>query len=76
MDGLSTAEEYCRRAQEIGINTLACTDHSTTAGHREFLKACTENNIKAILGVEAHLAGGMDEDARFERKSKAKRPRW
>ena len=73
MDGLSTADEYCRRAHEIGIDTLACTDHSTAAGHREFLKACTEHNINAILGVEAHLAGGMDKEARFERKSKAKR---
>jgi len=73
MDGLSTADEYCKRANELGIKSLALTDHSTCAGHRDFLKACTENNIKAILGVEAHLAGGMRQDSRFERTTKAKR---
>lgn len=68
MDGLSTADEYCRRAAEIGIEILACTDHSTTAGHRNFLKTCNEHNIKAILGAELHFTSD-----RFDKKSKAKR---
>ena len=68
MDGLSTAEEYCLRAKDLGIEILADTDHSTSAGHRDFLKACMKHNIKAILGVEAHFA--ID---RFDRRSKAKR---
>lgn len=68
LDGMSTAEEYCKRAKDLGIDTLAVTDHSTSAGHRDFLEACQNNNIKAILGVELHFA--VD---RFDRRSKAKR---
>ncbi len=68
LDGVSTAAEYCKRAHEIGIDTLACTDHSTSAGHREFYKTCTANNIKAILGAELHFAPD-----RFDKRSKAKR---
>lgn len=68
LDGLSTADEYCKRAKEIGIDTLAITDHSTCAGHRDFLKACTNNGIKGLLGVELHFAAD-----RFDRRDKAKR---
>ena len=68
LDGLPTFEEYCARAHEIGIDTLAITDHSTSAGHRGFLKACIENKLKAILGVELHFAPD-----RFDKRSKAKR---
>lgn len=68
LDGLSTSEEYCRRAKEIGIDTLACTDHSTCAGHRDFYKTCSAHGIKAILGTELHFAPD-----RFDKRSKAKR---
>lgn len=69
LDGLSTPWEYCRRAKELGIESLAITDHSTMTGHGDMLTACSENNIKALLGVEAHISP----TDRFDKRSKAKR---
>ena len=69
LDGSSTAEEYCQRAKEVGISALAVTDHSTLAGIREHYDACVKHDIKAILGVEAHLAVG----SRHDKTSVAKR---
>lgn len=68
LDGVSTPEEYMIRAHEIGIGFLACTDHSTCAAHRDFLRVATEHGIKAGLGVELHFT-----DDRFNKTSKAKR---
>lgn len=62
LDGASTAEEYCQRAAELGIKTLASTDHSTLSGHREFYNACVKHDIQCILGVEAHLSVGSRHD--------------
>ena len=68
MDGTSDSEEYCLRAHELGIETLAITDHSTCAGHRNHLKTCMKHDIKAILGCEIHFT-----EDRFDKRSKAKR---
>lgn len=62
LDGSSTSEEYCKRAKDIGIESLALTDHSTLAGHREHYEACKNNDIKAILGCELHLSVGSRHD--------------
>lgn len=69
LDGSSTAQEYCKRAKEVGIETLAITDHSTLAGHREHYNACIEHDIKCILGVELHVAVG----SRHDKIAKSKR---
>ena len=69
LDGASTAEEYCIRAKEVGIEALAITDHSTLAGHREHFDACVKHDIKCILGVELHVATG----SRLEKIAKSKR---
>lgn len=68
LDGTATSRQYCSRASELGIGSLAITDHSTSAGHRNHLKVCDEFNIKAILGCEIHFT-----EDRFDKRSKAKR---
>lgn len=69
LDGLSSPEEYCKRAKEIGIDAIAMTDHGTVAGHRHFQRATTAAGITPILGVEAYIS----ETDRFDKRSKAKR---
>jgi DNA-directed DNA polymerase III PolC len=68
LDGLSTPAEYCKRANELGIKSLALTDHGTTSGHRDMQKATLESGIKPVLGVEAYFT-----DDRFDKRSNAKR---
>lgn len=70
LDGLSSPEEYCKRAKEIGIKSIAVTDHGTVASHRHFQRATTEAGIKPVLGVEAYISatGRGDKRARNKRQ--------
>lgn len=69
LDGLSSPEEYCARAKEVGIDHIAITDHGTVAGHRHFQRATTEAGITPILGVEAYIS----ETTRFDKRAASKR---
>lgn len=56
MDGVAKSDEYARRAVEVGMTSLAITDHGTLSGHRPHYRACKEVGIKPILGVEGYFA--------------------
>lgn len=43
------------RAAEIGMSALSITDHGSLSGHRDFIKAAAEHNVKPILGLEAYF---------------------
>ena len=54
-DGIATPEEYLSRAQELGMDSLAITDHGSLSGHREFYRIAKEKGIKPILGIEGYI---------------------
>ena len=54
-DGIATPEEYLSRAQELGMEALAITDHGSLSGHREFYRIAKEKGIKPILGIEGYI---------------------
>ena len=54
-DGIATPEEYLSRAQEVGMTSLAITDHGSLSGHREFYRIAKEKGIKPILGIEGYI---------------------
>jgi DNA polymerase III subunit alpha len=54
-DGIATPEEYIDRANEIGMTSLAITDHGSLSGHREFYRIAKEKGIKPILGIEGYI---------------------
>ena len=54
-DGIATPEEYLTRAQELGMKSLAITDHGSLSGHREFYRIAKEKGIKPILGIEGYI---------------------
>ena len=58
LDGLSRVGAMVRRAGELGMDSLAITDHGGLYGAIEFYLACKEAGIKPIIGVEAYLAAG------------------
>lgn len=68
LDGLDSPTTIAKRAAELGQPGITLTDHGTISGHRELQKACAEEGIKAILGVEAYYS--FD---RFDRTPVAKR---
>ncbi|MBO6159487.1 MAG: DNA polymerase III subunit alpha [Firmicutes bacterium] len=66
LDGSSKISEIARRAKELGMNSLAITDHGVMYGAIDFYKACMKEGIKPIIGCEVYVAGG----SRFEREEK------
>ena len=68
MDGVATPQEYAQRAVEIGMTSLAMTDHGTLSGHREWVREMRAVGVKPILGVEAYFTKD-----RFDNRDKSER---
>ena len=62
LDGLAKIDDLLDRAEELGMKSLALTDHGNLHGAIEFYKKAKKRNIKPILGVEAYLAPGARGD--------------
>ena len=56
LDGLSKIDPLLERAKELGMDSLALTDHGVMYGAIEFYTKCKEQDIKPILGLEAYIA--------------------
>ena len=50
--GTMPVEKIVDEAKRYGISALALTDINNTMGIMDFVKACRENNIKPIAGIE------------------------
>lgn len=56
LDGLTKIPQLVNRAKELGLDSIALTDHGVLYGAVEFYKAAKKAGIKPILGVEAYIA--------------------
>ena len=56
LDGLGTVPLLVERIEELGMKSVALTDHGVMHGAVEFYQAATATGIKPIIGVEAYLA--------------------
>ena len=67
LDGSSKIRELTARAKELGMDSMAITDHGVMYGVIDFYRAAREVGIKPILGCEVYVAPGsrFDED-RFQ----------
>lgn len=65
LDGVSTINEWAKRAKELGMNALAITDHGNLNGVQQLLFACKQEGLKPIIGMEAYIVP--------DRKSKDKK---
>ena len=50
LDGSSKIKELVARAKELGMDSLAITDHGVMYGAIDFYKAANEVGIKPIIG--------------------------
>ena len=62
LDGSSKIKEITARAKELGMDSLAITDHGVMYGVIDFYKAAREVGIKPILGCEVYVAPGSRYD--------------
>jgi len=56
LDGLGKIDQLLNRAKELGMTSLALTDHGAMYGAIEFYEAAKEMGIKPILGSEVYVA--------------------
>ncbi|MEK9180067.1 MAG: DNA polymerase III subunit alpha [Patescibacteria group bacterium] len=56
LDGLAKIDELVDRAKELGMDSLALTDHGVLYGAVEFYKKAKKAGVKPILGVETYIA--------------------
>jgi DNA polymerase-3 subunit alpha len=54
LDGLSKPSEIADRVEELGMESVAVTDHDFVAGHIDFYKEMDKRGIKPILGIETY----------------------
>ena len=65
LDGSSKIKELVARAKELGMDSIAITDHGVMYGVIDFYRAAKEAGIKPIIGCEIYVAPG----ARFDREN-------
>ena len=64
LDGANRIKDLPVRAKELGMKSLAITDHGVMYGVIDFYKAAKEVGIKPILGCEVYVAPG----SRFDKQ--------
>ena len=72
LDGSSKIKEITARAKELGMNSLAITDHGVMYGVIDFYRAAKEAGVKPIIGCEVYVAPG----SRFEKEAGTSEDRY
>ena len=68
LDGMCRIPQLVERAKELGMDSLAITDHGVMYGAIEFYLAAKETGIKPIIGCEVYVA----QNGRFSRSTRNK----
>lgn len=72
LDGSSKIKEITKRAKELGMDSLAITDHGVMYGAIDFYRAALANGIKPIIGCEVYVAPG----SRFDKEANTGEDRY
>ena len=56
LDGAAKVKQLCHKAKELGMTSLAITDHGVMYGVIDFYTACKKEGIKPIIGCEVYVA--------------------
>ena len=71
LDGASSIDRLVARTAELGMNSLAITDHGNLHGALEFYSKAKAVGLNPIIGYEAYIAPGsrFQKDAGNQRDS-------
>jgi DNA polymerase-3 subunit alpha len=71
LDGFSKIKKLISRTKELGMDSIAITDHGTMFGEVEFFMAAKDAGVKPILGLETYVAARRmsDRDAQKDKHS-------
>ena len=56
LDGAARIDELMKKCKELGMESIAITDHGTMYGVIEFFKSAKRYGIKPIIGCEVYIA--------------------
>ena len=56
LDGACRIDKLAKKAKELGMQSLAITDHGVMYGAVAFYKACKAEGIKPVIGCEMYIA--------------------
>ena len=56
LDGQASIGGLFERAKELGMTSLAITDHGAMFGVIDFYRECLKNDIKPVIGCEVYTA--------------------
>ena len=65
LDGSSKLKELVARTKELGMDSIALTDHGVMYGVIDFYRMAKEAGIRPIIGCEVYVAPG----SRFDREN-------
>ena len=70
LDGAARIKDVVARAKELGMDSLAITDHGVMFGVVDFYKECRKQDIKPIIGCEVYTAARRltDKDAEKDKR--------
>ena len=70
LDGANRIKDIPKRAKELGMDSIAITDHGVMYGVIDFYKACKKEGIKPIIGCEVYVAtrSRFDKEAGVDNK--------
>ncbi|MBO7632835.1 MAG: DNA polymerase III subunit alpha, partial [Lachnospiraceae bacterium] len=72
LDGSGKIKEITARAAQLGMDSLAITDHGVMYGCVDFYRACKAVGIKPIIGCEVYVAPA----SRFEKENSVSDERY
>ncbi len=72
LDGSGKIKEMVARVKELGMDSMAITDHGVMYGVIDFYKACKAEDIKPVLGCEVYVAP----NSRFDREPGSSEDRY
>lgn len=62
LDGASTIKALIARTKELGMDSIAITDHGVMYGVVDFYKEAIKEGIKPIIGCEVYMSKNMMQD--------------
>ncbi len=68
LDGAGRLDSVIKKVKELGMRSVAITDHGTMYGVVDFYKKAIKNGIKPIIGCEVYMAtrGMIDRDPKHD----------
>ena len=60
LDGAARIEQLVQRAKELGMSSLAITDHSAMYGVIPFYQICKKHGIHPIIGCELEIVDSLE----------------